>query len=161
MHDQLKEGDTIEVSAPAGDFYLEKSTQPVALISGGVGVTPMMAMLDAVAANEPNRKTVFIHAARNKEAHAFGRESAEKISQLSDGKVYIAYEEKKHESDVCDVTGFISKDFLQKVIDSQSICYVCGPVPFMRAVVQHLNELGFDKQNIKYEFFGPSLALQS
>ncbi|MET1031971.1 NO-inducible flavohemoprotein [Domibacillus tundrae] len=161
LHDQLNEGDTLEVSAPAGDFYLEKGTRPVAFIAGGVGVTPMMAMLGSIAENEPDRKTVFIQAARNKEAHAFGIEAAEKISQLSDGKLYVAYEEKKNESDVCDVTGYISKDFLQEVIDSKSICYICGPVPFMRAVMQHLTELGFTEQNVKYEFFGPAMALQS
>lgn len=161
LHDGLNEGDTIEVSAPAGDFYLEKGSRPVALIGGGVGVTPMMAMLGTIAAEEPSRKTVFIQAARNKEAHAFGSEAASLVSQLTDGKVFTAYEEKKNDSDVCDVTGYISKNFLNEVIDPNSICYVCGPVPFMRAVVQHLTALGFDAQDVKYEFFGPAMALQA
>ncbi|MCM3789095.1 NO-inducible flavohemoprotein [Domibacillus indicus] len=161
LHDQLQEGDTLEVSAPAGDFYLEQGTQPVALIAGGVGITPMMAMLGSIAQNEPDRKTVLIQAARNKEARAFEEEAAEQINRLSNGKMYVAYEEKKNESDVCDVTGYISKSFLQDVLDPKSICYVCGPVPFMQAVIRHLTELGFNEQNIKYEFFGPAMALQA
>ncbi|WP_050181733.1 NO-inducible flavohemoprotein [Domibacillus robiginosus] len=161
LHDQLQEGDTLEVSAPAGDFYLEQGTQPVALIAGGVGVTPMMAMLGSIVQNEPERKTVFIQAARNKEARAFEKEAAEKISQLPNGKMYVAYEETKSESDLCDVTGYINKSFLKDVIDSNSICYVCGPVPFMQAIVKYLTELGFNEQNVKYEFFGPAMALQA
>ena len=161
LHDKLQEGDTLEVSAPAGDFYLEQGTQPVALIAGGVGVTPMMAMLGSIVQNEPDRKTVFIQAARNKDAHAFGEEAAQQIGRLSDGKMYVAYAEKKNETDVCDVTGHVSKSFLKEALDLNSICYVCGPVAFMQAVVQHLAELGFNEQNIKYEFFGPAMALQA
>ncbi|OAH53055.1 nitric oxide dioxygenase [Domibacillus aminovorans] len=161
LHDRLNVGDTIEASAPAGDFYLEKGEQPVALISGGVGITPMMAMLGSIAENEPNRKTVFVHAARNKDAHAFGEEAAALVEKLNDGKIYIAYEAKKDESEVCDITGYVSRDFLQQVIESNSVCYICGPISFMRAVVSHLTVLGFSKNNIKYEFFGPALALEA
>ena len=138
LHDRLNVGDAIEVSAPAGDFYLEKGEQPVALISGGVGITPMMAMLSSIAENEPNRKTVFVHAARNKDAHAFGEEASAFVEKLNDGKMYIAYETKKDESEVCDITGYISRDFLQQVIDSNSdtlrmrpgSIYACSRQPF-------------------------------
>ncbi|OLN23610.1 nitric oxide dioxygenase [Domibacillus antri] len=158
FHDHLNAGDMIEVSAPAGEFFLEKGSQPVALISGGVGITPMMAMLGSIAKNEPNRKTVFIHAARNKAVHAFREESSSLVEKLQDGRIYIAYEEKKDESEVCDITGYISKEFLQEVVDKGSVCYVCGPVPFMRAIVSHLTTLGFSENNIKYKFFGPAMA---
>lgn len=160
LHDHLEVGGTLDVSAPAGDFYLEKGDRPVALIAGGVGATPMIAMLGTIANEEPSRKTVFIQAARNKAAHAFGEEAQEYIEKLENGRMYVAYEEKKSESDVCDVTGYISRDFLQDAIDADSICYVCGPVPFMRAVVEHLTSLGFKAEDVKYEFFGPAMALQ-
>ncbi|WP_100330367.1 NO-inducible flavohemoprotein [Bacillus xiapuensis] len=161
LHDHIQKGDTVELSAPAGDFHLDLNSQsPVAFISGGVGITPMMAMLETLAYHKSDRKVAFIHAARNEKAHAFKEHTKQLVEQLSNGRSYIAYE-KNEEQAMCDVEGYISKEFLGKVIDQDSTCYVCGPVPFMEAVIRHLKAIGFKEEQIKYEFFGPAMALEA
>ncbi|MGG4040621.1 NO-inducible flavohemoprotein [Bacillus smithii] len=161
LHEQAKEGDTIEVSVPAGDFVLnQEETNPVALISGGVGITPMMSMLETLAEGNSSREVVFVHAARNEKARAFSDEVDRHISRLKNGKSYIAYSSKENESTVCDHLGHIDKEFLQRVLPKNSICYVCGPVPFMQSVIQHLADIGISAENVRYEFFGPALQLE-
>src|SRR5699024_11250714 len=70
LHDHVHEGDTVEVSAPAGLFTLEEDDQaPIALVSGGVGITPMISMLDQLVAENSNRHVTFLHAAQRSEEH--------------------------------------------------------------------------------------------
>ncbi|MBW8349855.1 NO-inducible flavohemoprotein [Bacillus sp. IITD106] len=161
LHDQVSVGDTIKVSAPAGDFHLnEKEDAPIALISGGVGLTPMMSMLDALVQADSKRQVTFIHSARHEGVHAFAKDVPNLISQLENGNFYFGYE-KPMDLDSCHhFTGYITKEFLQDKIDENTICYVCGPVPFLRAVVSILEDLGLPKNNIRYEFFGPAMQLQ-
>lgn len=162
LHEQAKEGDVIEVSAPAGEFVLNKEeTNPVAMISGGVGITPMMSMLETLARENSKREVTFIHAARNEKARAFSDEVDRYISQLKNGKSYIAYSSKENESTICDHLGHIDKEFLQRAVPKNSVCYVCGPVPFMKAVIQYLTAIGIPSKNIRYEFFGPAMQLEA
>ncbi|MFL0363577.1 NO-inducible flavohemoprotein [Pseudobacillus sp. 179-B 2D1 NHS] len=161
LHDHVNKDDIIEVSAPAGDFYLDVDNKaPVVLISGGVGITPTMSMLETLAANNSKREIVFIHAARNEEVHAFKEHTKQLVSELENARAYVAYGEKKKEQTICDVEGHISADFLKEVVPSNSICYVCGPVPFMGAVIGHLSKNGIPEEQIKFEFFGPAVQLQ-
>ncbi|HZG74094.1 MAG TPA: NO-inducible flavohemoprotein [Chondromyces sp.] len=161
LHDSIQEGDTIEVSAPAGDFFLNtEEDRPVALISGGVGITPMMSMLESLANENSKREITFIQAARDEKAHAFKEEVKEHISKLENAKAYIAYEN-KDENTVCDHEGYINEEFLRKVIADGSVCYVCGPVLFMQSIVSSLKALGIDEGNIRFEFFGPAMVLQA
>ncbi|MBM7649520.1 nitric oxide dioxygenase [Bacillus ectoiniformans] len=161
LHDHIQAGDVVEVSAPAGDFYLETNqSAPVTLISGGVGVTPMMSMLHTLASEGTSRNVTFIHAARDEQAHAFKDEVQQLVSQLENGRSYIAYENAGEQA-MCDVKGYISKEFLAGAVDNDSICFVCGPVPFMEAAISHLKSNGISDENIRYEFFGPAVALQA
>lgn len=159
LHESLKEGDIIPVSAPAGDFVLDDSHAPVVLISGGVGITPMLSMLNYIAENQPNRKTTFIHAAINGKHHAF----KDHVKALSAGSPsldsYVCYQSPA-EGDAFDKEGYITADWLKEVIGSaDSQFYFCGPVPFMKAVNGALNELGVPEENIHFEFFGPKGSL--
>jgi nitric oxide dioxygenase len=160
LHDHFHVGDTIEVSVPAGDFVLEETEEnDVAFISGGVGVTPMMSMLEHLVKIKSNRRVSFIHAAKNEDVHAFKEDVKQLIGQLEHARQFTIYEQPINENSEYDLKGFITKDFLQSIVHKDTICYVCGPVPFMRTIIHHLQELGLPETHIRYEFFGPSMAM--
>ncbi|RLQ94474.1 NO-inducible flavohemoprotein [Falsibacillus albus] len=163
LHDEVNIGDMIKVSAPAGDFVLNREeNSPIALISGGVGITPMMSMLQTMVKNESKRDVAFIHATRNVDVHAFLEEVQEACQQLENGRSYFGYEANEAEKQAGDFSGYIQKDFLQKVIlSSETRCYVCGPKPFMEAVIRQLKEIGIPEDRIHYEFFGPAMVLDT
>lgn len=159
LHDRINEGDILEISAPAGSFTLDtEKTMPLVLISGGVALTPMVSMLETVLKEQPERKVTFIHAAVNGEVHAM----KEHIKQLDAShpqlKSYVCYE-KPAAGDVCDKTGFIDLSWLRETTALESDFYFCGPLPFMRAVHQALNDWGVPAERIHYEFFGPADTL--
>ncbi|MBU8877733.1 NO-inducible flavohemoprotein [Bacillus sp. FJAT-29790] len=162
LHSQLKAGDTIEISAPAGEFIFENNAEkPVLLLSGGVGITPMLSMLHHLA--DKKQKTVFIHAAINGSVHAF----SEEVKQIEANNEYInsfiCYEkptELDKEGKCYDKEGYITADWLKQVVNNKdSIVYMCGPVVFMQVMYEALIEAGFQKENIRYEFFGPAMDL--
>lgn len=152
LHNTVEIGDQIEVSAPAGDFYLNvDSSQPVTLISGGVGITPMMSMLQTISKNSPSRPVSFLHGARNMSLHAFDKEVHTLLSVMEDTTYATQYSDNNQ---------LITKEFLAENVLANSDIYVCGPVPFMKAVVNSLYELGFSEENVHFEFFGPAVTLE-
>ncbi|MGE6258020.1 NO-inducible flavohemoprotein [Heyndrickxia sporothermodurans] len=162
LHDHVNEGDTIEVSAPSGNFTLNREeSAPVAFISGGVGITPMMSMLEALVNEESKREIHFIHAARNEEFHAFKETVNAAVSKLENGHSYYGYDKPLANDGNHHFEGYLSKVFLQNMITNDTITYICGPVPFLKNVVQILAELGVKEENIRYEFFGPAMNLNA
>ncbi|MEK3890289.1 NO-inducible flavohemoprotein [Bacillus sp. FSL K6-3431] len=162
LHEQLSIGDKIEISAPAGDFVLNtEESNPVAFISGGVGLTPMMSMLETLANERSSRTVKFIHSARNESIHAFANEAAAITSQLANGSGFYGYEEPENANGQHHFTGYINEAFLADKITKETVCYVCGPVSFLRSVVGMLTSLGVSKNNIRYEFFGPAIQFES
>ncbi len=160
LHEQLEEGAAIEVSAPAGDFYLseEDTASKVAFISGGVGITPMMSMLETVVKTSPDRPTVFLHASKNEEIQAFRKDVDELIGQLPNGEACYIHENPRDAS-LSHFQGYVNKKILSTYVDENVSCYVCGPVPFLKTVVAALKEIGVSEENIHFEFFGPSMDL--
>jgi nitric oxide dioxygenase len=164
LHNELKVGDQIEISAPAGEFVLEQTDQPIILLSGGVGITPMLSMLRHLDASGMTNETAFIHAAINGNVHAFAKEvkNIEENNQLV--KAYFCYEnpsEKDKEEKSYNKEGYITSEWLKTIVSNMdSLVYMCGPVPFMQAMYEALLEAGFKKENIRYEFFGPSMELK-
>ncbi|ASA21517.1 NO-inducible flavohemoprotein [Paenibacillus donghaensis] len=154
LHKQVDEGATIEVSAPAGEFLLDATKDtPVAFISGGVGITPMMSMFETVAATTPDRPTVFLHSARNEALAAF-RDAVEKhAAAMSNVKTKTFYSGGPD--------GVITGEVLKAYVDITGDAYVCGPVPFMEAMIRELRALGMKEEQIHYEFFGPALQLDN
>ncbi|ATP40084.1 NO-inducible flavohemoprotein [Solibacillus sp. R5-41] len=136
----------IEVSAPAGVFTLVENDNSVLFISGGVGVTPLQSMLNTM----QGRKASFIQCARNENVAAFKETIEEKIAQL-DGMYKAIYS---------DTEGYVTKAIIEPFLTSDSEVYVCGPSPFMEAVIEQLVALGVASEKIHYEFFGPAMALQ-
>lgn len=164
LHEQVKEGTTLLLSAPAGEFVLNrKDKRPVVLISGGVGLTPMVSMLNTLVETEPERQVTFIHAARNGLSHALRNEVEQLASKNPQISVYWCYEAptaEDQESEAYHKAGFIDLPWLQGKIPSKDASfYFCGPLPFMKAVNSALSEWGVPGSDIHFEFFGPAAAL--
>lgn len=153
LHKQVDEGDRLEVSAPAGVFVLDASkTTPVAFISGGVGITPMMSMFETVATSAPERPTVFLHGARNRNQHAFDEDIKSFVNRMENASYSTVYSDEEN--------GFITRAMLEEHVDPAGDAYVCGPVPFMVNMIRELRNIGMDDSRIHYEFFGPAMDLE-
>jgi nitric oxide dioxygenase len=164
LHEDVNEGDILKVSAPAGDFVLNTETNtPVVLLSGGVGLTPMMSMLKTVVEVQPERKVTFIHAAANGNVHAL-REEVETLANLENVDTFFFYDSPTEEDRMnkrFDVEGYVTREWLEKNVPiKEADFYFCGPVPFMKAINGSLKELGVNEARINFEFFGPMGSLE-
>ena len=159
MHGEVKPGTVLKVGAPAGDFFLEGEPQrPLVLLSGGVGLTPMVAMLETVAANGWEADVHFVHGTQDGTTHALADHVRAVAAEHPNAKVSFFYETPRAEDSAAyDHAGLISKDWLAaNTAVSGADYYICGPKPFMRAMVAALAGLGVDQGRIHYEFFGPA-----
>lgn len=163
LHEGVMMGDILMVSAPAGDFVLDtEKNSPVVLLSGGVGLTPMVSMLNTVVDKQSDREVTFIHAAANGKVHAL-RDEVAKVSEGENVKTYVFYDSPSDEDRQkahFDVEGYLTKDWINENTDVKiADYYFCGPVPFMKVVYQSLKELGVNEDRIHFEFFGPMGSL--
>ncbi len=157
LHASVNEGDVIEVAPPMGDFVLHQGREnPVVLISAGVGLTPMVSMLDALIKNSPAREVRFIHACRHGGVHAF-REHVAKVAAANPrvkAKVHYEFpraEDQAHPHEV----GRIELSRLQDLLPSgEADFYVCGPKPFMQAQMAALKAMQVPAERIHAEVFG-------
>ncbi|MBY8913141.1 NO-inducible flavohemoprotein [Bacillus sp. YC2] len=163
LHDQLNEKDSIEISAPAGDFILDSSSEKdLVLISAGVGITPMISLLKTAVKKQPQRNILFIHAAKNSEYHALRHEVEEAAEHSSIESVFIYSEpsEKDRSSNVRFREGQINKQFLKEVIANQDAdYYLCGSPSFIKQMQKLISELNAVPDSIHYELFEPQLSM--
>lgn len=157
LHDQLKEGDLLEVSVPAGDFVLKENSKSV-FISGGVGITPMMSMLHQ--ALENNQEVTFIHSAKNEQFHAMKQE-LQSLSETYTFEQHVFYSQAQTEQHDEHITyGRLTKKELAKyAADKHAYYYVCGSSSFTQMVLKGLAEMGISQENIMYESFGPKMSM--
>lgn len=149
LHDSLQEGQEISVSVPAGSFVYETTQKPVTFIAGGVGVTPLISMYEKAAATN-NAAVKIIHSAAHLNEHAFETELTN-IALAKENVHYVQY--------ASDANGVVTKDYLAEQVDLAGEVYLCGPVGFMQTVINALVELGMDRNQIHYEFFGPAMNI--
>ena len=161
LHDAVRPGTRLKVAAPAGDFVLpEEAPRPVVLLSGGVGVTPLLSMLHAVAAR-PGAAAHFIHGTLSGATHALGEE-ARALAAASGGRITAStFYEAPRPEDVAgrdyDEAGRITPDWLRTNTPlAGADYYLCGPRPFLRDFAAALTALGVPAGQIHYEFFGPA-----
>ncbi|MFD1559168.1 NO-inducible flavohemoprotein [Paraburkholderia silviterrae] len=159
MHDGVEEGAVVHVSAPMGEFKLDrKKTTPVVLLSGGVGITPMASMLTTLLAERSARKVTFVHACRNRSVHAFGDWMRRSAAEHPNVKLAVFYEEVGAEDRVGIDYDFEGRVELERIaadaILPDADYYVCGPVAFMRAQRDALVARGVDPARIHTEIFG-------
>jgi len=159
MHDTAREGTIVELSPPFGDFTLPSHIDsPLVLISGGVGLTPMVSMLNHVVRSQPDRKVVFVHGARHGGVHALNehvRSTARKHPQLSVKVFYETPNENDRSGEHYDRLGRVDIAAIRDVAIVENADYfVCGPVPFMQAQISALRDAGIEPGRIHYEVFG-------
>lgn len=159
LHDQVQEGDVLDIFPPAGDFVLAEGDKPLVLISGGVGITPTLAMLDA--ALKSQRPVHFIHFARNRSVHAFRAAIEARQARHSQLQRFYVYDEHGNDVEAPHAIGLLSNERLADCLPaSRDVdAYFLGPKPFMRRIKKQLNELGVPQAQTRYEFFGPASAL--
>jgi nitric oxide dioxygenase len=165
LHSEINEGDMIQITAPAGDFYLNRDSDlPLVLISGGVGLTPMMCMLNTTVKENPDRTVYYIHAAVNSKLHAFKKHVNDLAANHKNVKSFVIYE-KPLEEDIemknYDKDGFINLEWLQQILATKEAdFYFCGPEPFMKVINKALKQWGIPEENIHFEFFGSFGSLE-
>lgn len=164
LHDVVEVGHLLTAEGPRGDFVLDRtSSRPVVLLSGGVGLTPMVSMLHWLASTS-DRRAVFIHACESGDVHALRDEVTGLVATRPGLNAHYCYRsptERDKAERRFDSEGFVSREILQSLlpIDDYEF-YLCGPPPFMQAVYGILRGLGVPKQRIAYEFFGPATVLE-
>lgn len=158
LHDGVQEGDQLELSPPFGDFVLHQDREtPVVLVSGGVGITPMIGMLNSIAAGG-TRQAVFVHGARDSRVQAFKSHVARLVADypaLSSVTFLDAVGDGDRQGVDYDLTGPVSLAAARdKVLLADADYYLCGPLPFIRRQRDELLEMGVGRDRIHYELFG-------
>ena len=154
LHDNVEVGDTILLSAPAGDFALQQdlinqNQVPLVLISAGVGVTPVLSMLEAQVKQNPERPIIWMYACQNQAHHAFKSRVDALLERANNVEKHIFYFE----------DGQLLNDSVLRTLPNPADVYVCGSMAFMDSMINGLIALEHSGDSIHYEPFGPKMSL--
>ncbi|MBA6262499.1 NO-inducible flavohemoprotein [Colwellia sp. Bg11-12] len=156
LHDDINIGDEVNLYAPAGDFFFVNRKNPVVLISAGVGITPMQAMLETLAEQNYEQTVHYLHACESSGQHSFAPRTTE-IIKKNDWQQHIWYQTKEQEQPHVS-QGVMDFNELALPIHKGDF-YLCGPTRFMQFAKQQLLALGVTETRIHYEVFGPHQSL--
>lgn len=161
LHDEAKPGTILKVAAPAGEFFIDEHPQrPVVLLSGGVGLTPMVAMLEALVESGADVPVHYIHGTHDKDTHAMRdhvRSLVSKGKEMRATDFHQAPLPDEVEGRDYDAAGIITDEWLVANTPlADADYYICGPRPFLRHAVSALSLGGVPSGQIHYEFFGPA-----
>ena len=155
---RVREGEVLDVSAPRGNFTLQPGGNPVVLLSAGVGATPVMSMLHALAAEGSQRQTWWVYGARNRDEHPFAEESNSLLKQLPRARSYILYSRAAATDRVgtdFDAQGHIDVALLAKLdVPRDGDFYLCGPSAFLQKMGDGLRSWGVPAEHVHMEIFG-------
>ena len=162
FHDQIEEGQIIDVRAPGGHFYLNSTRQsPVVLIGGGIGLTPVLSMVNYIVDTGSKRETWFFYGVKDGTEHAM-KDHLQKIDKEHD-HIHICpvYSRPRDGEDIegtdYKYKGRVGADLFKEVLPSNNYdFYFCGPPPMMNSLFEGLREWGVPENNIHYEAFGPA-----
>ncbi|OIK03470.1 globin domain-containing protein [Streptomyces monashensis] len=155
LHARVRAGDVVHLSEPYGDLVLgDTEDRPLLLASAGIGVTPMVAMLAALAADGHQAPVTVVHGDRSPADHALRTDHEAYAAKLPDASVHLFYE---RDAEPGTRTGLV--DLADVGVAPGTRAYLCGPLPFMRAVRTQLIDKGVAPADIHYEVFGPDLWL--
>lgn len=161
LHDNMNEGDILDVGAPSGEFFLDTSRNTgVVLIGGGVGVTPILSMLNAIRHSGSRRETHFFYGVSNRSEHIM-RDHLRDLARDNDYiHLHVCY---SHPTDECvlgrdyDHGEYVSVDLFKRVLGANNYeYYICGPPPMMTALTADLAEWGVPDEQVHFEAFGPA-----
>jgi ferredoxin-NADP reductase/MOSC domain-containing protein YiiM len=158
VHTRVRAGDRLEAAAPRGTFILAAGPAPVLLVSAGVGATPVLAMLHALAATTPGREVWWLHGARSRAQEPFAAESRSLLAAMPHGHLQVCYSH----PDPADVLGrdyqargHLSAEALAALgVPRDADAYICGPAAFMSDVTAALVSMGVDAARVHTEIFG-------
>jgi ferredoxin-NADP reductase len=155
---QLRTGDVLDVSAPRGAFTLQRGDRPVVLLSAGVGVTPVLAMLHALAAQGSPRPVWWIYGARNCLDHPFAREARDLLAKLPHARSHVQYSRPEATDRLgieFDAAGRLTVTTLEKLgVPRESDFYLCGPAAFLADFTAGLGAWGVARDHVHTEIFG-------
>ncbi len=159
---RLSVGEQIDIAAPRGTFILDRTHAPVLLVSAGIGATPVLAMLQALAQEHSDRETWWLHGARNGHEHSFAAEAKALLASLPNARSYVYYSRPRRD-DVkgrdFDGTGHLTASVLAELEPpSDAQAYLCGPAPFMDEISAGLASLGIEASRLHTEPFGPAAS---
>ncbi len=150
-------GDVLDVSSPRGSFILHPGDRPVVLLGAGIGATPLLAMLHALAVDFSGREVLWLYAARDRRHHPFAAEARRLIDQLANGRSFICYsrpESGDKQGESFDAAGRLSSAVLEEVgTPRDADVYLCGPARFMSDMRAALAGLGVARNRIHSELF--------
>ena len=160
---RLQVGDVIDSSAPRGSFTLRQGDGPVILLSAGIGATPVLAMLQALAAGGSRREIWWVHGARNSGEHAFAAEAQALLKFLPGGHSHIRYSAPGPTDRPAvdfDAAGRLGVHVLQELgVPREADFYLCGPAAFMTSLTADLASWGVSAERLHSENFGSGPAL--
>ncbi|MET8745509.1 globin domain-containing protein [Streptomyces sp. NPDC004728] len=156
LHTEVEAGDVLRVSAPYGDLVLDSADAPLLLASAGIGCTPMLSMLEHLAATGHRAPVTVVHGDRSPATHAMRTDHALLTGKLPDAAAHFWYEDPEP-GHPADRTGLV--DLSGLAVAPGTHAYLCGPLPFMRAVRTQLLAKGIPATDIHYEVFGPDMWL--
>ena len=165
FHDQVEPGSELCVKAPGGQFTLDpEDTSALVLLSGGVGLTPMVSMLNTIVDGGSQRPVWYFHGARNGREHAMGAHVRHLAAEHNNVHAHISYSRPNTE-DLAgrdyDSKGYVNVDLLKTLLPEAAYdFYLCGPGSFMKALYTGLLAWGVPQTRIRYEFFGPAMTLK-
>jgi nitric oxide dioxygenase len=164
LHDHVRPGATVRASAPAGDFFLaDGDGRPIVLFSGGVGLTPMVSMLDSMVDRGLERPVWYVHAAVSGRVHAM-KQHVREVTSAHDAIRSVVFYEFPAPQDVrgedYDFSGRITMDWVKHAVPvPEADFYFCGPKGFMRLLNLGLRAIDVPEDRIHFEFFGPAQDL--
>jgi len=164
FHDHIGPGSELCAKSPRGKFHLDPADDtPVVLLSGGVGLTPMISMLNAIVESGSERTVWFVHGSRNSREHAMGEHVRRLAAEYDNVHVHTRYSQPLPE-DVngrdYDSRGHVDMALLKSLPPAAYDFYLCGPTRFMKSLYNGLLGWGVPEGRIYYEFFGPGAALK-
>lgn len=161
FHDQINENDILDVKAPGGNFLLDVTrTTPIVLIGGGIGLTPVLSMLEAVVRHGFQRDVHFFYGVRNSDEHIMKDYLQSLDTEHRRLTMHICYSNPSEN----DVQGKdfhhaerVSVELFKRLFPSNNYeFYICGPPPMMESLVKGLNEWGVPQSAVNFEAFGPA-----
>ena len=165
LHEQVNEGDLLSIKAPAGHFYLAPHMkEPLVLIAGGIGVTPMLSIMHAALHEDAEREIWFFFGVRNGKEHIL-KDHFEALADKYKGlHLHVCYSQAQQD-DVLDWdyhhNGRVDIELLQSQLPSNKFqFFVCGPKPMMESIVPALEDWGVSHEHIHYESFGPATVIR-
>jgi ferredoxin-NADP reductase/MOSC domain-containing protein YiiM len=163
LRKHVRAGDALDVSSPRGSFILQHGERPVVLLSAGIGATPVLAMLYALAEARSTRQVLWLHTARDGEHHPFVAEVRRLMPALTNGRSYVCYsrpgpQDKRGEG--FDATGHLSPSILGEAgVARDADVYLCGPTRFMEDMKVSLGTMGVAAERIHVELFNGSESM--